>query len=423
MIRKTLLVLLSVGLVCGLAVGAVKTIVLKDGSTYTGEVTESGGACQIKLPTGEVISYPKDKVTVSAAADPTVEYNARLGKIDPKDADGHTDIGVWAQHGGYLDLAYKEYSEALKLNPGDARATLRLQQVKDILDALAKAGSKVEITTKPVPGPGPAPGPEVAQANLIDDEDIYKIRMFEIRKREIRENPGIAIDFDKTVRADFVKKMRETGIEPYTNKNAENIFMSLNRTDQLLRIMGNSGDQGFLDRIRIKTDPEFMRIYRRDIAPQLRTSCAQDGCHGAPQGKGGFKLFTTKSDRADYTNFLILGLWARDGKYMIDRQNPEKDSLLLQHGLPLELAKAGHGHPKVQGRLPLFRGTSADNYQKFLSWIKSLAGDVPPAYRTEYQPPVGLQLNSKGVDFLHEEPTSAPASKPADDGSKDSLDK
>jgi hypothetical protein len=188
--------------------------------------------------------------------------------------------------------------------------------------------------------------------------------------------------------------------------------------------MKNSEDPVFLDRIQIKTDPEFMRLYRRDVATQIRVSCAQDGCHGAPQGKGGLKLFTIKSDRADYTNFLILSLWEKDGKYLVDRRDPEKNSMLLQHGLPLELAKAGYGHPKIPMRQTLFKGTSADNYQKILSWIKSLAGDVPPAYRTEYQPPVGRALNSKGVNFLlHDEPTSAPASKPADDGTKDALDK
>lgn len=431
MIRKTLLVLLWVGFVCGLAVGATKTIVLKDGSTYTGDVTENVGAYQIKLPTGEVISYPKDKATVTAAADPAVEYKTRLGRIDGKDADGHTDIGVWAQHGGYLDIAYKEYSEALRLSPGDARATLRLQQVKDMLDALAKAGNKVETSTsKPGPGvgPGPAgpgPGIESKQSNLISDEDVYKVRMFEVRKREVRENPPVFLYADKKVQSDFITMMVHEGKDEYKSVNALQLFKNRPMADQLRRIREHSGDQGLLDRIHITSDPEFMRAYRNVVAPQLRLSCAADGCHGAPAGKGELKLFTIKSDQADYTNFVILSLWEKNGQFLIDRRVPE-NSLLLQHGLPVKLATAGFAHPKVPQRQTLFNDAKTDNYRKILNWINGLEGALPPAYHTEYQPPVGRKLNSNGVSFVADEkPTSAPApaSKPTEEGSKDIQDK
>jgi hypothetical protein len=198
--------------------------------------------------------------------------------------------------------------------------------------------------------------------------------------------------------------------------------MNLTGAEQLIRIMEDSGDQDLLDAIHIIRDPEFMRSYRRDVAPLLKSNCAQSECHGAIKGKGELKLFpTSKSPQADYTNFLILSLWAKDGQYLIDRRDPE-NSLLLQHGLPLKLATAGFAHKNVPMRQTAFNDTSADNYRRILSWIKVLQGAVPPPYHTAYQPPAGLRLNSNGVNFLEEKPTSAPASKPAEPG-KDPLDK
>ena len=422
MIRKTLLVLLSVGLVCGFALAATKTIVLKDESktTYTGDVTEVGGAYQIKLPTGEVISYPKDQATVSAASDPSVEYKSRLAKIDegkPDDAaDKHKEIGDWAQKGGYLSIAYVEYSKALELKPGDEVITLHLQQVKSTLDALVKGGTKVEETaTKPETGPESTN----AQTNLVSDEDLYKIRMFEITNREIKDIPPVFDYADKKVASDFVNRMRKDGKVEYQNINALTVFLNRSKADQLLRIRKDINDQDFLDRVHITSDPEFMRAYRRDVAPHLKASCAQSECHGAPKGKGELKLFTIKNDRADYTNFLILSLWEKNGKYLVDRRTPE-DSMLLQHGLPTKLATAGFAHPNVALRQPLFRSATADNYVRILNWIKILNGAVTPAYRTVYQPPVGRKLTSGGAGFVSEEPTSAPASKPAEEETKDS---
>jgi hypothetical protein len=190
MIRKTLLVLLPVVLVVSLASAGTQTIVLKDGPKYTGEVTKTNVGYQIKLPNGEFVEFAKDTVkSVSAATDPSAEYKKRLEKIDASKADGHIEIGIWAHDGGYLDIAYAEYLAALKIQPDSERIKTRLGLVTDQLNDLAKAGTKGgEVTTKP-------DDPAQTQ-NLVSVDDMYKIRMYELKRKELKSTPP-AIELDR----------------------------------------------------------------------------------------------------------------------------------------------------------------------------------------------------------------------------------
>jgi len=330
------------------------------------------------------------------------EYKSRLAKIDDKKlgadaaADKHLELAVWAQEQEQLDVAQAELKHSLKLKPNNERAQLMLRRVEAAIKAAETETN--EPATKPVQTAtgGPASGDG---KDFVSDVDIQKIKWAELK----RSDKNISVDFktvkykfndkDKTARADQQFVDSQLG-QPDFDRNA---FAKLSMAERLIEIRETPGYGGvdIFNDIVIKSDPIFMRNFRT-VWPNINSSCASVNCHGAPKGKGEFKLFPRgagTNDRADYTNYLILNLWEKGGEQMINRDRPE-DSLVLQYGLPRNDAK--FKHPVVQGMKPPFPNTKG-NYAKFEQFIKELDGVRTPNYGTEYQPPAGKKLSSGGM--------------------------
>ena len=156
------------------------------------------------------------------------------------------------------------------------------------------------------------------------------------------------------------------------------------------------------DDIIIKTDPRFMIEFRSRIWPIVAKHCAAAQCHGGDKPKGGLKLFNIpgKNEKVDYTNFLILDMFASGGKRMLDRDHSDL-SLLLQYGLPPEQSRFDHP-VKIT---PPFRSRKDPVYRRVLSWINSLSGPLHPNYRTTYKPPFKLKTAAGGLPPLPPETT------------------
>ena len=97
-----------------------------------------------------------------------------------------------------------------------------------------------------------------------------------------------------------------------------------------------------------------MTEFKTVVWPILAESCATSQCHGGANAGGRLRLFNAQLDdpRILYTNFYILHALSENGLKMLDRANKE-DSLLLQYGLPRDIAKAPH--PEKMRIEPVFR--------------------------------------------------------------------
>lgn len=351
---------------------------------------------------------------VFAAADPQETYAKKLSQIDPKDAEAHVGIARWAMENNHLDIAAKELKTAIELQPNNERAQLLLRQVqaRQTPDEAASEPKKEEpVATTP------APASPTAGGEFVSEDEIYRIRLFELKKGE-----SVSVDFRNKVIDRFFDKMR--GIEEFKDPTAQSKFKALPRHRQLQIITDriDQDDREIRDDLLIKTDPKFMKDFRTGVWSIMTQSCSQVQCHGAATGKGGLKLFNVpgKSERADYTNFLIMSLWEKDGQRLIDR-NDNDSSLVLQYGLPAGLARLRHPKPIS----PIFASSKAANYKRCEDWIKSLEGTMPPNYRTTYQPPVGrkLQGGASAALGLNPTPASGPTSKPVGNEPADPFNK
>jgi len=334
------------------------------------------------------------------------DYKDRLSKIDDKKAaasEDHRKLADWAEGQGRLDVAEKELRQSLKLNPDNERAANSLRRVSD---AIKKGGetSVDEPAAKPAtPAAGGAGGTSSADTrDYVSDEDMQKIKWAELRKGD----GGITVDFKRVKYTDSRGK-DQTGpaLQQFIDSQLGQPrfdraqFNKLSKTDQLIEIRDTSdhGGVNIYSDIVIKGDPKFMREFRA-VWPSINTTCAAANCHGGPRGKGELKLFPRgagANDKADYTNFLILNLWEKNGRRLIDRDRPE-DSLVLQYGLALDKAPAQARHPVVQGWKATFPDKKSGNYVKFQQFIKDLEGIHTPQYGTTYQPSVGRKLSSGG---------------------------
>ncbi len=399
MLKRTLVLLsCTLLLVAVYALAEQQTVVLKSGQTITGDVSRVEGGYQVKTKFG-LVTYPADQVTsIGAPKDIQKEYTDQLSKIDKSDAGAHVGLARWAAENGALDIAQSELETALKLKPDNERASLLLRSVKlRISEQQANAAAaKTPTATNAAPSPSAT---TTNKGDYVSDEDIYRIRLYELKKDD-----NVSIELRNDVLTKFLKKMK--GTKQFEDPNAESQFRALPNI-QKVQYMNRELDLDDPLRadILIKSDPKAIKEFRTNVWPTIAQSCGQTKCHGAPGGKGEFKLFNVpgQNDKVDYTNFLILSLWEKHGTHLIDRGNT-KDSLVLQHGLPPEAAKYGHPKPITT----LFANDKAAQYVRIADWLRSLNGATSPDYHTSYQPPVGRKLGSSLQELLGT-PSTAPA--------------
>lgn len=407
MIRKIALV----SCVCLLAVVALQaqqqTLRLKDGRSFTGDVTQTAQGYQVKVSQGGgymVYTFPADQVQdVVAAVDPKEEYNKRREKADLNSATDLYNLAEWAMNNGMLKQAQTDVQAALKINPNDPKSSILLRQINDQLKREAVATTVAPRTSEPVVVPGAAP--KTGSELLVSEQDINRIRIQELRK----DDTGVAIEFRNDILNRFVRAMR--GKQGFKDINDEDRFMALSRLEQVLSIRrewDRNADVTWMDDIAIKSDPRFMLDFRQKVWPTVAQFCATNECHGSDTGKGGLKLFNppTMTEAILYTDFVILDGVATRGGRPIDRDYPDK-SLILQYGLPRKTAQLRH---PMEIRYAYTAWESA-NFQTTLKWITALERNPHPEYHLTYKAPYGMKFQTGVTINITTEP--APTSKPA----------
>lgn len=403
--KRMLLGLVGIVLAGSVALGAYKTVILKNGGTVTGEVTETPEGYEVKKKLGTktlgTMFYKRaDVAKVVDAVSPTDEYDKRRAAVDDQDPDQLYKLALWAYEKKKMyKRALADLEAALKLKPDHVQAGHLLKAVN----------RKLSGSTTPV---GPRATPTVAAAaeakDLVSEEDIYRIRIAEIDLRwdddtrrivGVDRNQAVRVKFRKKVVERFIDKMR--GVEEFRRERFDRTFLRLPRHRQLAYMLSKlqRGETAFLDDILIETDPLCVRQFRQFIWPMIARSCGQAQCHGGldkkGKPKGGMKLFLGKGlvSRTEYTNFTVLGgIKKSKGRYVLDRSQ-HMDSLLLQFGLPRKQAK--YHHP-IEIKPPLLRNEKDINYRRMLQWIRTLRGPNHPDYRLKWVPPYGMSLDTSG---------------------------
>ena len=376
--RLYLPVALSILVVSAACLAEKKRIRLKGGRVIVGEViekTKEGIKVQGKIA---VVFYKHEQIeAIEDIVDPKVEYRKRLAALKKGDAAGQVALGEWALDRKMYKEAVQCFKAALKIDKSNERASLRLRQAKAKLGEAAggdNGGEETNGGTETIDEKLP-----FDRKLLIQTEDIYRIRL-----EELREADRINVRLRNDVIGKFIQKMR--GVDDFEQKGFDRKFRRWPKARQAKYILAKADrDDRLKDGILVTTDPLFMREFRGPIWRWISGSCASTQCHGAGKGKGKLKLFNYpgQNSHVDYTNFLILDSYHRTGgKQMIRRDNWE-GSLLLQYGLPV--SQAEHRHPKKIR--PAFKSRQAAGYKQTLRWIQELSGPRHPSYRIKHRPP------------------------------------
>ncbi len=381
MIRK--LLALAAVLAMVLLIGAEltaeeKVLVLTNGRRIRGEITKTADGYEVKTATGmTAVIAAKDVLRVEDVATPTSGLAQRLAKIDQKDPDALYDVAKWAVQQNMLPEARDLLKQVLKLKPDHRLAGIRLKLVEMRIASERPTTRNGRTTT------GPIKPIKVNRSMLLTQEDVYRIRLAELTAED-----RVAIEFRNKVLDRFIAARRGVGL--FAEPGGEARFRAGSRIRQAQYILRNTDERDFAirDDILVKNDPLVLREFRTRIWPFVAANCAKPSCHGGARGAGKLRLLNLPStqDRVVYTNFYILHAWSRDGRKLIDRKRREM-SLLLQHGLPADLARTPHPAPTGV----IYRSRETRNYVNVDRWIGRLRWPfLPPGYRVKYDKVPGM---------------------------------
>ncbi len=269
------------------------------------------------------------------------------------------------QHGNLWE-AQKENNIALKLDPQFSEALI----LRDILDRQIPAQSgSAGATTRPTL-------PPVAASELLNEQQITRIRVYELAKSELQSNsaeirgfiPRATLEqfWDRVV----VKDPRQKEI----TREERDRFLRPDRFRSQLELIKEYKAAAFYDQVKMFSDPAALVEFRNKVQPYLLQNCATAKCHGNsdPAVNHGYRIYGANprpNDRETYTNFFILSTKKIGNEQMLNRDDPEH-SLLIQYGLPKKDSLAPHPGAAIQARL---KGQSDPLFIDIVAWTKTLA--------------------------------------------------
>jgi hypothetical protein len=435
-------------------------LVLHDRRRITGKIVSVTNESVVLSIAGVPTTFKLD--TIAAIRElPTVSqrYRELRAAISDDNTEDLLRLAEWLRSRNRFALALKEVDGILAREPAHKGATdlkllivqqqkleeqaakRRLEQLKQdqqrALEAVQKEaaapkGGKPSTkpeTTKPdttKPGPSAPPtAPEVAPAQtladepkfspeveravqkarddfpLLTDEQINLIRVFEVN---LGDPPAMVIRRDTAKR--FLEKYEGTIVEgrgtvPVSPEAREQFFRL--RPVQMLSWFFDLRAREFYPEVQVLENPRTMRLFRDTVhRTWLINSCATTKCHGGEEA-GRLYLYnkSSASDRAAFTNWVILDQFrSKDGLALIDQRDPAR-SPLLQMGLPRDRAVIKHPEVDGMGRrwVPTFDDQNDRRFRQAIEWIQSLYPNRT-GYPIEYTPPVpeGLAGNAGGTD-------------------------
>lgn len=383
-------------------------IILKDRRRVSGKLVEVTSESVVLAISGIPTVFKLDNIEAIREL-PSVEerYEGLRAAIADDDIEGLLRLAEWTRQRNRLALALKDVETVLVLEPANRAAnelkTIIIEQQK--LNAL-KSAPKPKATPKakpdattPAESPDPKPTKPVRPAPdtfpLLTDDQINIVRVFET---DLKDPPAMIVKRETVTR--FLDKYEGTivegkGIVPVSPEAREQFYRL--RPSQVLSWFFDLRAREFYPEVQVLENPRTMRLFRDNVhRTWLINSCATSKCHGGEEA-GRFYLTNKNqaSDRAAYTNWVIIDQFkTSDGLPLIDFKDPAR-SPILQMGLPRD--KAIIKHPPVEGGgrrwIPIFDDPNDRRYRAAVDWILSLYPNRA-GYPIEYTPPVPKGLKA-----------------------------
>ena len=208
--------------------------------------------------------------------------------------------------------------------------------------------------------------PEEKKDPLLTQEDVELIRVYEV---DLDTDPPQRIVIPKDELREFLKEFQADDRVP-RGKTEQRKWLEQDGYKQLSLLFELRARDYYKHarvRSRIESLREFTNIHRRYIIEYFQPTFAAGQVPGLflfPRVRG------LDADRLQMTNFYILTQATIDGKFVIDRNEPE-DSLLVQWGLPRESAKFP-APEELEGWKPKFKDEDDPRFKEVVEWIKSL---------------------------------------------------
>ncbi len=329
------------------------------GRVVAGAVVVVGiGAIGAEIGT-EIAKDGVKEIRLAASVD--AEYEKRLAGLAKDDVAGHVRLAEWCLEQDRPDLALERCDHALKIAPKHANAKL-----------LRRAAQR-RMKSKPDPGP-PVKKKDRAPAQKREGKLLTEKEVGRIRLAELKPGERVKVRFAGGLVDRFLDAVAGTKPE-YSTATFRRDFRAKSNSEKLTEIVKATGLY-YADEIEVSSDPQAIRVFRRDIYPIIRANCATSKCHG---GAAKMRLYAKRKTEAVYTNFYTLDRFKKSvpGRglvSMFDRGYPE-EGLFLNYLLPRGMARDQVlAHPKVGSTdiEPVARSKDARDYIEVRTWLKEV---------------------------------------------------
>ncbi len=359
------------------------TVRTRDGRELTGELVTQNDKVVVLNISGIEISVQRDQVAEFELKPTADEYYAQTRpELDDNDLEGRFALSQRLYEMKALDLALRELQDLARLFPGEPRV-VRLINIIEADQELARRQVDTgndprrvrEDQGRPPRNPGRAQPAEAGE--LLTPEQVNLIRVYEV---DLSAQPrGIRVPRETLDK--FFQSYRDADGQPL-DRRAQAEFRRRPPYEQLEEIFA-ARLRDLYGEVEILTDPPALATYRNTVnddyvAPYFRRHFGQGQVDG-------LKLFGARPNAVEeaYTNFYVLHNYkGPEGVPMIDRVSPA-DSLLVQWGLPRELATSPA--PQVEGWEPAFRSVDDPQFLRIVDWIGTLYSPAPD-YGIDYPP-------------------------------------
>ena len=381
-------------------------VLTRNGQTFEGEITEEENVVTVTNQGIQSRIMRSDVQKIRMTGDPSKEIKTAWDALAAGDVRGRLVLSRRAFQIRDYAMASVLAGQAAKIDPNDRDAAdlLNLIRRQVTMEERATGAANAQRSQRTVGGA--ADPTQAIPVVLMGDRDMNALRQAELRPGD---DNSVRVRFNNDVRRRFVSL-------PQTNAAA---FAELTAFQQALAIIREGSAEMRADVI-LTGDPTAIHSFR-SVQRQILGGCAATQCHGSMAG-GNFVMFPLPdSDAVTYTNFYLIMKYARINREqpasifggagarvrMINRQHP-RQSLVLQYGLPPDLAETPH--PRVPGFKALFTSTADPVFGRTAEWIASL-GPVDVNYDIRYVSPVEA-LSQPGEGAVDINPTTAPATRP-----------
>jgi hypothetical protein len=356
----------------------------KDGRVFSGLLVKQTPEAYVLDIAGVETTFQATLIERVRLLAPVLErYKEMRDAVPADDVERRAELVVWLADRRQLELALLEAEVLLARNPKSVSAKRLYEQIK------TKAALVKPVERVPGGGPGgQREGPEGPAIRAIDfpllnEKQINLIKVFEV---DLAQNPRVIVP--QAVVRDLIEQYSSSPLIPATRSGREELVRRPGV--ELLNLIYRLRAREFYDRVQILDHPESLRRFRDEVQrTYVLNACATSGCHGGTEaGRLQLATFRANSDQAVYTNFYILQQYRTDtGEPLLNLDQPER-SLLVQYGLPRELARSRHPAVLLDGKDQWKAGLSGPDDRRLkatVEWIKGLYRPRPE-YEMEYEP-------------------------------------